>query len=44
MYSIVSQLRLCGQSISEEEMIEKTLSTFPPASAMLAQQYMNMKF
>lgn len=44
MYSIISQLRLCGQSNFEEEMIEKTLSTFPPASVVLAQQYRNMKF
>ena len=28
MFKIVSQLKLCGEEISEEAMIEKTLSTF----------------
>lgn len=44
LYRIISQLRLCGKVITEMELIEKTLSTFPPASAVLAQQYRNMKF
>jgi hypothetical protein len=32
---IVSQLKLCDQEITEEEMIEKTSSTFPPSQLML---------
>jgi hypothetical protein len=28
---IVSQLKLCDKEITDEEMIEKTLSTFPPS-------------
>ena len=36
LHRITSQLRLCGQAISETEMIEKTLSTFPPATSILS--------
>jgi hypothetical protein len=32
LHRITAQLKLCGQTISENEMIEKTLSTFPPAT------------
>lgn len=39
MYHIVLQLRLYGQAISEEEMIEKSLSTFRLAFVVLAYQY-----
>jgi hypothetical protein len=44
LHRIVSLMRLCGQHIEESEMIDKTLSTFPPAAAILAQQYRNMQF
>jgi hypothetical protein len=44
LHCIVAQLRLCGVIINDTEMIDKTLSTFPPACAILAQQYRNMKF
>ena len=44
LHRIVTQLRMCGQSIDESELIDKTLSTFPSAAALLAQQYRNMKF
>ena len=44
LHRIVAQLRLCGDTINDTEMIDKTLSTFPPACAILAQQYRNMKF
>jgi hypothetical protein len=44
LHRIVSLMRLCGQTIEESELIDKTLSTFPPAAALLAQQYRNMKF
>ena len=37
LHRIVSQLRLCGQTIEESEFIDKTLSTFPLAFALLAQ-------
>jgi len=35
---------MCNQTIIEEEIIEKTLSMFPSASIVLAQQYRNMRF
>ena len=44
LHRIVIQLRMCGQTVEESELIDKTLSTFPAASALLAQQYRNMKF
>jgi hypothetical protein len=44
LHRITAQLRLCGQTITDAELIEKTLSTFPPATAILSQQYRNMKF
>jgi hypothetical protein len=44
LHRIVSMLRLCGQTIDDAELIDKTLSTFPPAAALLAQQYRNMQF
>jgi hypothetical protein len=44
MHRIISQLRMGGQEITEAEMIEKTLSTFPPATAILSQQYRNMTY
>jgi hypothetical protein len=44
LHRIVAQLRLCGETVTENELIEKTLSTFPLATAILSQQYMNMKY
>jgi hypothetical protein len=44
LHRIVSLMWLCGQRIEESEMIDKTLSTFPLAAAILAQQYRNMQF
>ena len=44
IHRIVSQLRLCGQEITDADLIEKTLSTFPHANAMMSQMYRNMKF
>ena len=37
LHRIVAQLRLYGEDVSEEELIDKTLSTFPPTSSILAQ-------
>ncbi|CAM0144815.1 unnamed protein product [Urochloa decumbens] len=31
----VSQLKICDQEVTDEEMIEKTLSTFPPSQPLL---------
>ena len=44
LHRIVSQLRYCGQDISDADLIEKTLSTFPPAQMTLSQVYRTMKF
>jgi hypothetical protein len=44
LHRITAKLRLCGEDITEKELIDRTLSTFPPASALLSQQYRNMKF
>ena len=42
MFKIVSRLKLCGEVISEEAMIEKTLSTFH-ASHLLLQEMFRLK-
>lgn len=44
LHRIASQLKMCGNPVKDTELIDKTLSTFPPAQAILAQQYRNMKF
>lgn len=44
LHRISTQLRLCGEPLTKPELLEKTLSIFPPATAILAQQYCNMKF
>ena len=44
LHRIVTQLRMCSQTVEESEMIDKTLSTFPAAAALLVQHYRNMKF
>ena len=44
LHHIVTQLRMCGQIVEESELIDKKLSTFLSAIALLAQQYRNMKF
>jgi len=36
---IVSQLKLCDKEITDEEMIEKTLSTFPPSERIRRQMH-----
>ena len=44
LHRITAQLKICGIAVSEAELINKTLNTFPPACAILSQQYRNMKF
>jgi hypothetical protein len=44
LHRIVEQLRLYGETVTDAELIEKTLSTFPQATTILSQQYQNMKF
>ena len=44
LHKIVSKLKLCGQKITDTDMIEKTLSTFHPGNIVLQQQYRNSKY
>ncbi|XP_076952862.1 uncharacterized protein LOC143626770 [Bidens hawaiensis] len=39
MFRITSQLILCGQNITDEDMMEKTFSTFHASNVLLQQQY-----
>nr|XP_004252451.2 uncharacterized protein LOC101250381 [Solanum lycopersicum] len=39
MFRITSQLKLCGETVSEIDMIEKTFSTFHASNVLLQQQY-----
>jgi hypothetical protein len=43
LHRITAQLTLCGETVGEAQLIDKTLSTFSPATAILTQQYRNMK-
>ncbi|KAI5351288.1 hypothetical protein L3X38_004179 [Prunus dulcis] len=44
MHRITSLMRLCGENISEEDMLEKTLSTFHASNVILQQQYRHSGF
>ena len=44
MHRITSLMRLCGENISEEDMLEKTLSTFHASNVLLQQQYRHSGF
>ena len=44
LHRIVTKLRLCGQKITDADMIEKTLSTFHPGNIVLQQQYRNSRY
>lgn len=44
MFSIVSQLRLCGDTVTEEDMLEKIFTTFHASNMLLQQQYRERKF
>ncbi|XP_019173879.1 PREDICTED: uncharacterized protein LOC109169452 [Ipomoea nil] len=44
LHKIVSQLKLCKQTITDEDLIEKTLSTFHPNDLVLQKQYRNTKY
>ena len=34
MFKIISQLKLCGENITDHDMLEKTFSTFPASSVL----------
>ncbi|XP_015064831.1 uncharacterized protein LOC107010081 [Solanum pennellii] len=44
MFKIISQLKSCGENITDHDMLEKTFSTFPASSMLLQQQYREMGF
>ncbi|XP_010322038.1 uncharacterized protein [Solanum lycopersicum] len=44
MFKIISQLKLCGENITDHDMLEKTFFTFPTSSMLLQQQYREMGF
>jgi hypothetical protein len=44
MFKIVSQLKLCGVDITDDDMLEKTYSTFHATNIVLQQQYREKGF
>ena len=44
IHRITSQLRLCGQTITQQEMLEKTFSTMHASNVLLQQQYRERSF
>ncbi|XP_021980241.1 uncharacterized protein LOC110876376 [Helianthus annuus] len=44
LFRICSTLRFCGQTVTEEDMLEKTFSTFHASNINLQQQYRLQKF
>ncbi|XP_059289363.1 uncharacterized protein LOC132042870 [Lycium ferocissimum] len=41
---ITSQLKLCGEDVKDEDMLEKTLTTFHASNLVLQQQYREREF
>lgn len=44
IFCITSELKLCGEPVTDVEMLEKTLSTFHVDNMLLSQQYRERKF
>ncbi|PIN16609.1 hypothetical protein CDL12_10736 [Handroanthus impetiginosus] len=44
MFKITSQLKLCGENLSDGDMLEKTFSTFHASNLLLQQQYREKGF
>ncbi|KAL0304649.1 UNVERIFIED_CONTAM: hypothetical protein Sangu_3072100 [Sesamum angustifolium] len=44
MFRIVSKLRLCGEDVTDEQMLEKIFSTFHASNLVLQQQYRECGF
>ena len=44
LFKINSQLKLCGEKITEEDMLEKTFTTFHASNVLLQQQYRERRF
>ena len=44
MYTIVNKLKLCGETKTDKDMLEKTYTTFHPSQTILQQQYRMRNF
>ncbi|KAL5743334.1 hypothetical protein ACOSP7_002212 [Xanthoceras sorbifolium] len=44
LFKITSQLKLCGETVTEHDMLEKTFSTFHASNVLLQQQYRERRF
>ena len=44
LFRISSQLKLCGEKVTEEDMLEKTFTTFHALNVLLQQQYREPRF
>ena len=44
VFKITSQLKLCGENVTDEDMLEKTFSTFHASNLVLQQQYRERGF
>lgn len=44
MFNITSQLNLCGENVTDNDMLEKTFSTFHASNLLLQQQYREKGF
>ena len=44
LFKISSQLKLCGDNITEEDMLEKTFTMFHASNVLLQQQYRERRF
>ena len=44
LFKISSRLKLCGENITEEDMLEKTFTTFHASNVLIQQQYRERRF
>ena len=44
LFKISSQLKLCGENITKEDMLEKTFTTFHASNVLMQQQYRECRF
>jgi len=44
VYRITSQLELCGEKVTDADLLEKTFSTFHASNVLLQQQYQEKRF
>ena len=44
LFKIISKLKLCGENITDKDMLEKTFSTFHTNNVLLQQQYREKGF